>query len=186
MSFIRGGRSAALALFMAALALVSFGPVAEAAPNKASGKPDSSFDVALSVNNKTQSARVEISPEAQDVLGQAHGASARGGVQLQSIVQERLQQLISEGKVQVPEGAVPHVIVKAERGTALRSSESPLAADTCFLPATYSVTYYIYFDSPSCNYYVATDYYNALYDQCTNTVYVMDYLGSTVDGPYAC
>ncbi|MCY1074869.1 hypothetical protein [Archangium lansingense] len=171
---------------MAVLAHVAFAPKADAASRNEPGRPDSVFDVALMVNNQSQSARIEVSPEAQDVLGQAHGASARGA-QLQSIVQERLQSLIREGKVQVPEGATPHVIVKAQRGAELSPSNDPsLQQDTCFFPATYSVTYYIYFDSPSCNYYVATDYYNALYDQCTNTVYVMDYIGSTVVGPYAC
>ncbi len=185
MSFIRGGRSAALAFFMAVLAHVAFVPKAEAASRDEHGRSDSVFDVALTVNNQSQSAHIEVSPEAQDVLGRAHGASARD-VQLQSIVQERLQRLISEGKVQIPEGAKPYVIVKAQRGAEVTPTNDPSLQDTCFLPATYSVTYYIYFNSPSCNYYVATDYYNALYDQCTNTVYVMDYIGSTVVGPYAC
>ncbi|HVG64177.1 MAG TPA: hypothetical protein VNA24_36775 [Hyalangium sp.] len=193
MRFIRGGKIAALAVFMISLAQAACGPMPEEAmgnevqaqassaqlvlsePSQAGSK----FDVALTANNKQLTAHVEASPEALKALGAADDA------QLTRFFQERLQRDIDAGKVQVPEGVEPRIVVKASPKFE-SSSEKPSEAFSCTIAGIISVEYDWVFPSPTCTYIHVMELWNGLYNQCDGSLIFVSYITTYYYGPYSC
>jgi hypothetical protein len=198
MSFIRGFRNVALSIFMVSLAQAACGPMPEESTSGESqtatnssqqirSEPShaaSTFDLALSVNNKKQSAHTEVSPEALRALGMLHRTSA-GEAPIKSIVQERIQRAINEGTLQLPEGAEPRINVKAQLELA-PAFEGVSSADPCFVPALINLWYTYVYQYPTCTYYYLVDHYDGFYNQCDGSYVLTTYLGSDVFGPYSC
>ncbi|KFE72181.1 hypothetical protein [Hyalangium minutum] len=196
---------AALAIFMVALVQSACGPMPEetsgahsqtaaASSSLARSLPSgssSTFDVALSVNNKPQTGRVEISSDALQALGTLRqsnaGEKSTGDARAQSIVQDRIQRMINEGKLPAAEGAAPQISVKLHTQLEMAPSR-PEGVEPCLVPATfYTEYYYIYnLGTPSCYYYIARDYYDGFYNQCDGSAYLTAYLYSTFEGAYSC
>jgi len=205
MKLIGSGKMAALAIFMVALVQSACGPLPEetsgansqtatASSSLARSLPSdssSTFDVSLSVDNKPQTGHVEISSDALNALGTLRqsnaGEKSTGEARARSIVHDRIQRMIDEGKLPAVEGAEPHISVKlhAELGTASKMAEG---VEPCLVPATFYAEYsYIYnLGTPSCYFYVGRDYYAGYYNQCDGSAYLTSYLYSTFEGPYAC
>jgi hypothetical protein len=203
MSFIRSGKNAALAIFMVALA-TACGPMPEETTGqelqaatatsplvRSEPSPSgSAFDMALRVNSKEQSAHFEVSPDAMRALGALHRMSAGGQtsareVPVKSIVQERIQRAINEGKLPLPEGAAPSITVKAQ-AEIVPAPEGVSTLDVCVVPAIISLWYTYVYSYPSCTYYQVVDHYDGFYNQCDGSYYLVTYLGSEVYGPYSC
>lgn len=191
MRFIRGGRIAALAVFMISLTQAACGPMPEEAmgneeqaqtssAQRALSEPSRAgkFDVALMANNKPLTAHVEASPEALKALGAADDA------QLTGLFQERLQRAIDEGKVQVPEGVEPRIVVKASPKFEPSSEKSE--AFSCTIAGIISVEYDWVFPSPTCTYIHVMELWNGLYNQCDGSLIFVSYITTYYYGPYSC
>jgi hypothetical protein len=151
---------------------------------------DATFDVSLLVGDKEQSAHIEVSPDALRALEavqrlNANGRTSDGDVQLKSIVQERIQRAINEGKLQPSEGGESRIVVGA-RFEVTPTPEGAASVDVCVVPATITLWYQYYSYNPTCTYFLVADDYDGFYNQCDGSYYLVTYLGSQVYGPYSC
>lgn len=187
MGFIRGCRNLVLAVFMVSLAQAC-GPMPEETAVDASRS--ATFELALSVNDKVQTANIEVSPEARRALGALHQMKAgdqksAGAAPIQGLVQERIQRELNAGKLPAAEGAKPQISVKAQFEAAPERAGT-LSADPCLVPGTIGLWYTYVYTSPTCTYYDVVDYYDGFYNQCDGSYILMTYLGSAIYGPYSC
>lgn len=189
MRFIQSFRNVALAIFMLSMAQTAYGSTPEGTSGAGLRTEGSTFDLSLSVGNAEQRAQVDVSPEALRVLEALHrGASVPGqknDVSLQSILQERLQRALNEGKLPAPEGAAPRISVKA-KAELEPAREGTSSLDPCFVPGILGLWYTVVYEYPTCTYYELVDYYDALYNQCDGSYVLLRYLGSNAFGPYSC